>query len=391
MSVKNLTRRDMIWASGILLTAVRQQTVSGQQPSHPEKDLIYWSQEPPNAEPELDKLIQSWITPTKHFYVRSHAKQNPVIGADEFRLQVEGLVDRPLSLSLSDLMKFPQRTLTATLTCAGNRRAEFNAEGQVGGVQWQAGAIGNATWTGAVLADVLQQAGVQSGAQHVWFEGLDSIEHQGSNIGFGASIPIEKAMGGKDDVGALLVHAMNGAPLTSDHGYPLRSLVPGYIGARSVKWLGKVVVSDRTSSNHYLATAYKLVQETQDIDWAEAGPIYRYLVNAAVGSHPAGAELAVGEVQLSGYVLPSGFSNARVEQVWVSSDDGAHWTEAELTGENQAFCWQLWKVSVPVTRDTRSIIVRAQDSRGAFMPERVPWNAKGYLQNSWFRLPVKVS
>ena len=395
-------RRQMILNSGILLAGISQigstanqpqaqQTTDAQQKQQksPMKDLIFRTEDPRNAEPALDKLIESWITPTKHFYVRSHAP-NPKIDPGEFRLAVTGMVDRPLELSLDQIRGFKQHEITATLTCAGNRRAEFNAEGKVGGVQWGAGAIGNATWTGAALSDVLEQAGVQAGARHVWFEGLDQIPKGEKIIPFGASIPIEKATDNKKDIGAMLAVAMNGQPLTADHGFPLRTVVPGYIGARSVKWLGKIVVSDRTSPNHYLATAYKVVKDTQPIDWQEAGPIYRFLTNAAIGSHEENAKLKPGRVELSGYVLPSGVVGARVDKVLLSVDGGKKWQQAELNGKDQDHCWQLWKSTIEVDMGTREIIVRAADNRGGFMPERVPWNAKGYLQNSWYRLPVAV-
>ena len=386
----------MLFASGIVLTGLR--CAGGAQPQDDAgKDLIFRTTEPRNAEPAVDKLIQSWMTPTKHFYVRSHAP-NPVIDPAKFKLQVEGMVDKPMSLSLSDLAALPQHEITATLTCAGNRRAEFNAEGKVGGVQWGAGAIGNATWGGACLADVLRAAGVREGARHVWFEGLDEIEKGGTVIPFGASIPVEKAMiapgtgDGTDqqEVGTLLATHMNGAVLLPDHGYPLRTIVPGYIGARSVKWLGKIVVSDKTSPNHYLATAYKLVRDTQSIDWQEAGPIYRYLINAAIGNIDESAELSAGPVEVAGYVLPSGIYGAKVRAVMVSADSGKSWTKAELTGEDRDYCWQLWKATVKVPGDAKELIVRAMDNEGGFMPPRVPWNAKGYLQNSWYRLPIRV-
>ncbi|MEC8556331.1 MAG: molybdopterin-dependent oxidoreductase [Planctomycetota bacterium] len=386
-SSPELTRRQMILSSGILLAGVSQ--TNELQAQEPEKDLIFRTTDPRNAEPALNKLITSWITPTKHFYVRSHAP-NPKIDPKTFRLSVEGMVDKPLSLSLADIQSHQEYTLTATLTCAGNRRAEFNEEGKVGGVQWDAGAIGNATWTGVALSEILGKAGVQASARHVWFEGLDEITKGDGIIPFGASIPLEKALGAGDDVGALLCYGMNGEALTADHGYPLRTLVPGYIGARSVKWLGKIVVSDVTSPNHYLANAYKLVKRTESIDWSESGPIYRYLVNAAVGSHEKGTELEAGKADLAGYVLPSGILGSHVKRVQVSVNNGKSWKKAELTGEDSDFCWQLWKASVQVTEETKEIAVRAEDSSGGFMPYRVPWNAKGYLQNSWYRLPVTV-
>ncbi len=396
---EHITRRQMLIGSGAIVTGLSQSRLTwglvptgGQNADDPtghgDKDLIFRTTDPRNAEPELAALIQSWMTPTKYFYVRSHAP-NPVIEAESYRLTVEGLVERPLSLSLSDLKGFPEHTVTATLTCAGNRRAEFNKEGQVGGVQWEAGAIGNATWTGVALEDVLRQAGLKPGARHVWFDGLDQVPHDDGIIPFGASIPLGKVTD-EGPLGALLVTKMNGLPLTADHGFPLRTIVPGYIGARSVKWLGKVTVSDTTSPNHFLATAYKLVRETDDIDWAEAGPIYRYLINAAIGSIEENVQLESGPLDVRGYVLPSGILGARIRRVFVSTDAGETWTPAELTGQDQDYCWQLWQARVDVTQDTSELIVRAADDQGGFMPARVPWNAKGYMQNSWFRIPVSV-
>lgn len=382
-----LSRRQMILTGGIIVAGLSQGKVLLGQDAEAEKDLIFRTTDPRNAEPELKKLIQSWLTPTKHFYVRSHAP-NPVIEPSEYRLKIEGFVDREITLTLADIKQLPSHEITATLTCAGNRRAEFNEEGKVGGVQWEAGAIGNATWGGARLADVLEMAGVKDAAQHVWFEGLDEIPKGGKTIPFGASIPIEKATEG--GVGALLAYTMNGRPLTADHGFPLRTLVPGYIGARSVKWLGKLIVSDRTSPNHYLATAYKIVKRTEAIDWSESGPIYRFPINAAVGSHDPDASLRPGEVEVSGYVLPTGIIGSRVTQVLVSADGGQSWQKAELTGEEVDYCWRLWKAAIPVTSETKELIVRAEDSSGGFMPARKAWNAKGYLQNSWYRLPVTV-
>ena len=386
---QNLSRREMILASGIIVGGISQgSTVYGHSEDE-QKELIFRTTDPRNAEPELGDLIKSWLTPTKYFYVRSHAP-NPKIDVDKYRLGVEGMVTQELSLSMEDIRRLKKYEITATLTCAGNRRAEYNKEGKVGGVQWDAGAIGNATWGGARLADVLKAAGVSEKAKHVWFEGLDEIPKSGKIIPFGASIPVEKAMSTESDVGALLAYEMNGKPLTADHGYPLRTLVPGYIGARSVKWIGKIILSDKTSPNHYLANAYKIVKNTEAIDWTEAGPIYRFPINGAIGSHGKNAKLATGQVEVSGYVLPTGVTGAEVTTVNLSADNGKSWIKASLQGDKGEFCWQLWSAKLNIQRSTKQIIVRARDSAGGFMPARVPWNAKGYLQNSWYRLPVEV-
>jgi sulfite oxidase len=389
--INHPSRREMLaTSSGLLLSgAIAIRTVAAQR-DVAEKDLIFRTTDPRNAEPELEKLVQSWITPTSLFYVRSHAPP-PKLTTENFKLTVEGMVNRPLELSLTDLKNFAARTTTATLTCAGNRRAEFNTEGKVGGVQWGAGAIGNATWAGVALAEVLKKAEVTTDAKHVWFEGLDEIKKGDGIIPFGGSIPIEKAMIADGAAAPLLAHTMNEAALTPDHGYPLRTVVPGYIGARSVKWLGKIVVSDRPSPNHYVATAYKLVKETKPLDWREAAPIYRFPVNAVICTPKRNSQLNAGVVELSGYALPTGRKGSKVSKVLISTDKGRSWTEAKLTGKEMDFCWQLWKANVNVTAATRNIWVRAEDSSGGFMPGRVPWNAKGYLQNSWYRQPVKVS
>ena len=257
------------WLPGDRSSATAAETSSG--------NMIVHTTKPLNSEPKLDVLTKSWITPVESFYVRSHAP-NPKIDPASFRLTVEGLVDRPLSISLAELDgTFESTSVVSTMTCAGNRRSEHSLIKPVGGVPWQAGAIGNARWSGVRLSEVLKKAGLKENAKHVWFEGLDEIAKGDGIIPFGASIPISKAMTDAEGMpGGLLTTKMNDQPLTPDHGAPLRGVVPGYIGARSVKWLGKIVVSDRPSPNHYVATAYKLVREGTPIEWAESGPLYRF-------------------------------------------------------------------------------------------------------------------
>lgn len=385
-----ITRREMLIASGGVFVAGGMFAPRAAAAAENDKQLIFHTTSPNNGEPELANLVQSWITPLKHFYVRSHAP-NPVINPDDYQLKIEGMVRRPSSLSLKNLARFKNRSTVATLTCAGNRRAEYNAEGKVSGVQWQSGAIGNATWKGIAIADVLKEAEVLPEAKHIWFEGLDEIEKGGGIIPFGGSIPISKAMIDSGPGAPLLAHTMNEAPLTPDHGFPLRTLVPGYIGARSVKWLGKIVVSDRPSPNHYVATAYKLVKNSDPIEWAESGPIYRFPINAAICTPQANSKLATGEIDLTGYVLPTGRAGSAVDKVLVSADQGKTWSKANLVGQESEFCWRLWNAKVKVTRNTKRLMVRALDTSGGFMPYRVPWNSKGYLQNSWYKLPVEVS
>ena len=383
---RGLNRRGFLQtaavAGGIVLGNRRGWTQAAESP------LIVRTETPLNAEPPLERLVQSWLTPTEHFYVRSHAP-NPSIDVENFTLSVEGMVERPLKLTLADLQqRFDKKAATVTMTCAGNRREEFNRIKPVGGVQWDAGAIGNATWGGAALADVLAAAGVKEGAAHVWFEGVDEIERPEGVIGFGGSIPIEKALSNEANAPALVAYEMNGAPLTPDHGFPMRTVVPGYIGARSVKWLGKIVVSDRPSDNHYIAGAYKVVQ--QEDEFASAEPIYEYPINAVICTPAGGATIEAGKVDVRGYALASGDPRALVRGVELSVNGGKTWIRAALEGESQPFCWRLWRAEVEVDESTRAILVRGADTTGRMQPRQAQWNLKGYLYNAWHRAPVVV-
>ncbi|HUE71361.1 MAG TPA: molybdopterin-dependent oxidoreductase [Pirellulaceae bacterium] len=359
------------------------------------KGLIVLSQEPFNAEPALDKLVAQHLTPLEHFYVRNHGPI-PDLKTSTGTLSIEGLVEKPGKLSLAQIKeRFEVAEAEATLTCAGNRRREFNTEfpdRKVGGVQWEAGAIGNARWRGAWLADVLQAAGVKPEARHVWFEGADPIkEKDGSEAPFGGSIPIEKAMRKADgnSNGALLAWQMNGQPLSAEHGAPLRTVVPGFIGARSIKWLKRIVVSDRPSPNHYVAEAYKIVQSDSHEEAHGKEPIYPFVINAAFCLPAAGKEAKAGMVRLAGYALPTGDSGARIEKIEIRQGDQVL-AEARFE-ESRPDCWTLWQAEVKLAPGKPTLAVVATDSAGKTQPQRPEWNFKGYNFNGWHKVGIKVS
>jgi sulfite oxidase len=183
---------------------------------------------------------------------------------------------------------------------------------------------------------------------------------------------------------------MNDQPLTPDHGEPLRGVVPGYVGARSVKWLGRIVVSDRPSPNHYVATAYKLVREGTPVEWAESGPIYRFPLNSAICTPTAGEKVTAGNIAVAGYAYPSGQPGTSIAKVEVSSDDGLTWTTAKITSPIREHCWVLWKTEIKVSSAASELIVRATDSRGDVQPETVDWNMKGYMFNGWYHVPISA-
>jgi sulfite oxidase len=349
-------------------------------------DLIYRSRAPRNGEPNLQKLVENWKTPNSQFYIRSHGP-NPTVNAEQFSLVIDGLVEKPLTLSISELMqKFPATSCTCTVSCAGIRRQEFIKQKPLKGVAWAEGPIGNATWTGVKLSDVLKAVGVKSEAKHVWFEGADLITEGGTTFSFGASIPLSKLA--EEDASmpaALLATQMNGEPLPEDHGFPLRGIVPGYIGARSVKWLRKITLSDKPSTNHYVADVYKMVYSQNQTEIDETAPIYRYPVNAALCS----AVTKNGKSHVKGYALPTGKKGCSIAKVEVSTDGGRSWIDAQLEKEVGEFCWQLWTATLAVVNPEKEVCVRATDSLGNTMPETVPWNPKGYLYNAWHRMMLR--
>src|SRR5919107_1546461 len=219
-------------------------------------DLIVHEQEPFNAETPPAALAEGPLTATDAFYVRGHGAV-PEIDPAAWRLRVGGLVERQLDLSLTTLLEaFRERTEAATLQCAGNRRAGLIAVRDIPGeAPWGPGATGTATWTGVALADVLALAGPLPGATDVGFEGADVCPEAEPAQRFGGSIPLDKAC--RPEV--LLAWGMNGETLPPVHGAPVRAVVPGYIGARSVKWLERIELRSSPWGGPFPHVAYRLL------------------------------------------------------------------------------------------------------------------------------------
>lgn len=385
------TRRSCLLKLGGLAAAgwVWNKTSPAWSDEKPAGKLIVRQEKPFNAEPPLDRLLDRWLTDNETFFQRSHGNV-PKINADEYRLTIEGLVERPLSLSLGELKeKFPETLAAVTITCAGNRRNEFPAEKKIAGVKWQGGAISTAEWKGVKLADVLKHAGVKADAKHVWFEGLDDVPDGGTIISFGGSIPLDKAMTGtRVTPGALLAHTMNQEALPLEHGAPLRGVVPGYIGARSVKWLGKIVVSDQPSPNHFIKDVYKVVTEGTEAEVAATPPIYEQALNSMICQWSLNKDKT--RVAVSGFALPAGHPECLIKTVEVSLDGGQTWMPARLASPQREFCWTFWDAELPAAALGKMALVRATDTRNETQPREMKFNLKGYQYNAWHAVTLKT-
>ena len=263
--------------------------------------LIVRSERPLNAETPLPRLRGAFLTPQADFYVRTHG-DIPEIDAAEYRLRVEGGSVDGLELGLADLRaRFPRRTVTATLQCAGNRRGDLQTVGETSGDPWDAGAIGNGAWGGVALSDLLRSAGLADpGDLHVAFRCRDLCEADGPCQPYEVSIPARKAMDGE----VLLASELNGEPLTPAHGFPLRVVVPGYAGVRSAKWLDRITVQAGPSGAHWQARDYRLFPpgaSGEDAVPEDGLPINDMPLNSAICDPVRGGTVRAGRVPVRGY------------------------------------------------------------------------------------------
>jgi sulfite oxidase len=344
---------------------------------------------PLNAETPPRLLRESFVTPTDAFYVRCHGEM-PNVDPRSYRLEVSGLVERPLRLSLEEIMDLPKTEATATLYCAGNRRAELTQVKPIPGkVAWSVGAAGNARWGGVLLRDVLGLAGIGEGARHVAFTGLDRDVESGTGAPFGGSVPIEGAVSGR----VLLAYEMNGRPLAPEHGFPLRAVVGGYVGARSVKWLSGVTLQAEPSDNYYQAVEYKLFPPhvtAEDVDHSDGEMLGEIPLNCVILTPENGETVGRGHLPVRGYALAGG--ERGVVRVEVSADGGGSWIEASLLGDGGPGTWRFWETTLRLSPGPHRILARAFDSGGGAQPASVRevWNFLGYANNAWHGVDVEV-
>ena len=316
------------------------------------------------------ELIDGLTVPNELFFIRSNGPVSVDIAPEAWRLAVTGLVDSPLELTLDDLQGLPQRTITAFLECSGNSRSRFVPQAE--GTQWGNTAIGNAEWIGTPLSGVLELAGLKDGAVDVVTQGGDFPEMQ-------RGLPLDKAL----DPDTLLVWSMNGDPLPAPHGGPVRLLVPGWGGIASTKWLVGLEVIDHPFAGHYNTESYVLIDEQERV----LEPVTTMPVKSVIAEPLPNATLPVGQHPIVGYAW-SGYGG--ITRVEVSTDGGGTWNDAAITDEAGRLSWVRFQFPWTANAGPALLRSRAYDERGLTQPDTVPWNAKGYLMNAVYEVPVTV-
>ena len=296
--------------------------------------------------------LDAWITPPEDFFSVSHYGR-PEIDVKDWQLQITGLVDHPMTLSMADLQAWPRQELDFTLECSGNH-----------GFDWNFGLVGNAHWAGVALLPLLREAGIQDDALEVAFYGVDAgeetVREQKITQHFARSLSLEEASSPYN----LLCYEMNGDPLPTRHGFPLRLIMPGWYGIANVKWLQRIEVRSRRLMNRFMARDYvTLRKETVDGEevWSESS-VGRSLLKSA----PA-------RVVRSGdaYRIEGAAWGQPIGKVEVQIDDG-RWQAAKLDTTNvRRFSWRFWSLDwTDAEAGEHTITTRAIDKEGNIQPAK---------------------
>jgi DMSO/TMAO reductase YedYZ molybdopterin-dependent catalytic subunit len=345
-------------------------------------EFIVREQDPLNLEMPFSSL-DGFITPNESFYVRTRFPI-PEIAEADWRLKIEGAVETPFELDYAELRRMESRTMAATLECAGNNRLYLEPKAK--GVQWGLGAVGNASWTGVPLTALLERARPRAGAIEVILDGADEGEADktptpAGKISFCRSLPLSKA---REDV--LLAYAMNREKLPATHGFPLRAIVPGWYAMASVKWLRRIIVTDKPFNGFYQSLDYTF--------WDRSGPLptlapLTELQTKAQIARPENGETVPANSDYRVYGA-AWSGTGEITRVEVSSDSGQTWNDAKLIGEPVKNAWRLWEYQwrTPSAAGRHIMMARATDSRGATQPPRRGGDRGTYMINHL--LPVEV-
>lgn len=363
------------------------------------EDMVHVLQFPYNGEPPGDRLVSTEITRNEDFFVRNHGGV-PEIDADKYFLEIDGLVNNPKRLTLADLQNeelFPRETKVVSLQCSGTRRLEqirqYPGDGdELINAPWGEGAIGTARWTGVSLKKVIKHCGgLKDGTKHIELFGADTYFKKGKVYNYVVSIPWRKVKIHE----VLLAWEMNGKPLPKIHGFPLRAVVYGYIGARSCKWLYRIRgITDPSEApvqrKEYLYYTPQIGK--QNAMYSNGFSIQDMPVSSAIIS-PKDMDVIThdGKVKLRGWAFSGGGHwPIRVE---VSPDGGAIWYEVptENMSTKYYYAWRLWEIDLPVDPEGwLEFCVRTWDNAMNTQPTyvRSAWNWDLHVTSSCHRIRV---
>ena len=343
------------------------------------RPLIQLTARPPQLETPFSVFNEGVITPNDAFFVRYHLSGVPLsIDPQSFRLDVNGKVERPLSLSLEDLKSaFEPSEIVAVHQCSGNSRGFV--EPRVAGGQLGHGAMGNARWRGVPLKTILDRAGVQAGSRQVTFDGLDEPALP-ETPDFVKALDLDHARDGE----VMIAYAMNGEDLPWLNGYPLRLVVPGHFGTYWVKHLSQISVIDHAFEGYWMASAYRMPDN--DCACAEPGrpaavtvPVRRFNVRSFITNLADGSRIKADAPTLArGIAFDGGHG---ITDVLLSHDGGQNWTAARLGADLGRYSFREWQAELRLPAGAHELKVRAINRIGQSQPLTPLWNPPGYLRN----------
>ena len=367
-----INRRHVIASGGSAIAALAlfQSRFAQAFPSRPGEKVIPWlDQMAANPVPEVIKTqlvwenLDSWITPNDKFFSIAHFDR-PVIDANAWRLEIDGLVNKPMSLALADLKARPRQEVVFTVECSGNH-----------GLPFVHGAIGNAKWAGTPLAAILEEAGVKDTGIEVVFWGADvgdvAFKDNSRDVkmhqNFARSMSLADAMSPNN----ILCYEMNGAALPAPNGAPVRLIAPGWYGIANVKWLKRIEIRDTRFMSLLMGRDYVTIREEAhngETVWAETS-VGRALLKSAP------ARVTKSD---AGYRITGAAWGKPIAKVEVKVDDGP-WLEAMIDHTEEAeFAWKIWSLDwKDPAKGEHTIASRATDKAGLIQPAMDdPWIAK---------------
>lgn len=342
-------------------------------------EMILQRTRAPLLETPFDVFDKGVFTPNDRFFVRWHWPGLPnSIDVASFRLAVRGHVNRPLCLSLKELIQgFQPIELAAVDQCSGNSRGFFRP--RVAGGEWGNGAMGNARWTGVRLKDVLDRAGVKAGAVQVRFAGLDEPVISEAPR-FMKSLDIDHARDGE----VMIAYAMNGEQMPLLNGFPIRLIVPGWYATYWIKMLSDIEVLDQPDTNFWMKTAYTIPDTPQaTMKPGETGvkmvPINRMVPRSFFTNLHSGAHVPSGTPAVARGIAFGG--DCGVAKVEISTDGGASWQTAQLGRDEGAYSFRQWQAPLTLTAGKHKVMVRCTNTKGLAQPDTANWNPAGFMRN----------